>query len=88
MYIWEVAAWEIAHLGSCHLGKYPWEVNAWEKAFGKVPILEITVVNQWCSSLLERSLEITYAFTLTVPLRTHIKTNSTKVMYVLNNLFM
>ena len=46
MYIWEVAAWEIAHLGSCHLGKYPWEVNAWEKAFGKEPILEITVVNQ------------------------------------------
>jgi len=28
--IWEVAAWEITHLGSCHLGKYPWEVAAWE----------------------------------------------------------
>jgi len=27
---WEFAAWEIAHLVSCHLGKYPWEV-----AFGK-----------------------------------------------------
>ena len=22
----EVAALEITHLGSCHLGKYPWEV--------------------------------------------------------------
>ena len=35
--LWEVAAWEIAHLGSClmgncHLGRRPWE-----KAFGKVP---------------------------------------------------
>ena len=20
---WKVATWEIAHLGSCHLGKYP-----------------------------------------------------------------
>ena len=32
MYIWEVAAWEIAHLGTCHLGKYPWEVGKglWE----------------------------------------------------------
>ena len=37
MYIWEVAAWEIAHLESCHLGIYPWEVSAWEKAFEKVP---------------------------------------------------
>ena len=27
MYIWEVAAWEIAHLGSC----------PWEKSFSKVP---------------------------------------------------
>ena len=26
----------IAHLGSCHLGKYPWEVATWEKAFGEV----------------------------------------------------
>ena len=24
---WKVAAWEIAHLGSFHLGKYPWEVE-------------------------------------------------------------
>ena len=38
----EIAAWEIAHLGSCHLGKYPWEVVAWENVFGKVPnILKI-----------------------------------------------
>ena len=37
MDIWAVVAWEIAHLGSCHLGKYPWEVAAWEKDFGKVP---------------------------------------------------
>jgi len=22
---WEVGAWEIAHLGSCHLGKIFWE---------------------------------------------------------------
>ena len=41
MYIWEVATWEIAHLGSCHLGKYPWEVTAWEKAFGKVPNIDL-----------------------------------------------
>ena len=34
---WEVAAWEIAHLGSCHLGKYTWELATWENAFGKVP---------------------------------------------------
>ena len=39
MYIWEVAAREIVHLGSCHLGKYPWEVTAWEKAFEKVPYI-------------------------------------------------
>ena len=25
---WEVATWEIEHLGSCHLVKYPWEVAA------------------------------------------------------------
>ena len=37
---WEVAALEIAQLGSCHLGKYPWEVADWEKAFGKVPNIE------------------------------------------------
>ena len=28
--IGEVAAWEISHLGSFYLGKYPWEVTAWE----------------------------------------------------------
>ena len=32
----EVDAWEIAHLGRCHLVKYPWEVAAWEMAFKKV----------------------------------------------------
>ena len=32
---WDVAACEIAHLGSCHLGKYPWEVATWEKSFEK-----------------------------------------------------
>ena len=39
---WEVAAWEIAQLGSCHLGKYSWEVAAWENAFGKVPNIMYT----------------------------------------------
>ena len=34
---WEVAASEIAHLGSSHLGKYPWEVAILGKSFGKVP---------------------------------------------------
>ena len=28
---WEVAVWEIPHLGSCHLGKYPWQVAIWDK---------------------------------------------------------
>ena len=48
----EVATWEIVilenvHLGNCtfgkncHLGKYPWEVAAWEKAFGKVPNIDL-----------------------------------------------
>ena len=32
---WEVAAWEIAQLGSCYLGKYPWEVAAWENVIEK-----------------------------------------------------
>ena len=27
---WEVAAWEIPHFGSCHLGEYPWEVADWD----------------------------------------------------------
>ena len=26
---WEVATWKIAHLGSCHLGKYLLEVAVW-----------------------------------------------------------
>jgi len=34
---WEVVAWQIAYLGSYHLGKYPWEVAHWEQAFEKVP---------------------------------------------------
>ena len=25
---WEVAAWEILHLGSCHLRKYSWEKSS------------------------------------------------------------
>ena len=42
---WEVAAWEIAHLGSCHLGKYPCEVTTWGKSCGKVPKFEcITLI--------------------------------------------
>ena len=32
----QVAARLIAHLGSCHLGKYSWEIAAWENAFVKV----------------------------------------------------
>ena len=34
---WEVAAWETAHMGSCHLVNYPWEVAIWEQSFRKVP---------------------------------------------------
>jgi len=33
--VWNVAVWEIAHLGSCHLGKYAWEVASCEKPLGK-----------------------------------------------------
>ena len=33
---WEVAVWEIAHLRSFHLGKYPREIDACKYAFGKV----------------------------------------------------
>ena len=33
----EVAAWEIAHLGSCHLGNWYLGSLPWENAFGKVP---------------------------------------------------
>jgi len=35
----KVTAWEIAHLGISHLGKYPWEVATWGKSFGKVPYI-------------------------------------------------
>jgi len=38
MKIWEVAAWEIANLGSCRLGKYPWDVAAWENILGMLPL--------------------------------------------------
>ena len=31
---WEVAAWEIAHLECCHLGRYPLEVAFWENPLG------------------------------------------------------
>ena len=34
--------WEIAHLESCHLGKYPWEVSTREKSRGKVPNIILT----------------------------------------------
>ena len=34
---WEGAAYEIAHLGSCHLGNYLWEVAVRENVFRKVP---------------------------------------------------
>jgi len=34
---WEVGTWEIAHLGSSNLGKYPWEIFVWKKSFGRVP---------------------------------------------------
>ena len=43
---WSAAAWEIAHLGSCHLGKYPWEVATWINAFGKVPIIQLTFLQR------------------------------------------
>jgi len=29
-------ALEIAHLGSCHMGKYLLEISAWENALGEV----------------------------------------------------
>ena len=60
---WEVAAWVIAHLGSCHMGKYPWEVAAWEKkAFGKIPNIFFTTkakncfIALKCTCLLSRTL--------------------------------
>jgi len=39
---WQVAAWEIAHLG-----EYPWEVAVWENAFGKVPNILIFSFFTW-----------------------------------------
>jgi len=33
----DVAAWEIALLGSCHLGKHPWEIVSLGKSLWKVP---------------------------------------------------
>ena len=42
----EVAAWEIARLGSCHFGKYPLEVATWEKSFGKIPNILINVLKK------------------------------------------
>ena len=51
---WEVAAWEIAHLGSCHMGK--------ENAFGKVPNIFFTTkakncfIALKCTCLLSRAL--------------------------------
>ena len=37
---WDFAAWEITHLGSYHLRKYPWKVATWEKSFGKVHYID------------------------------------------------
>ena len=37
MYIWDVAAWEIAHLGSATWKIVTWEVAHEKKHFGKVP---------------------------------------------------
>ena len=39
---WEVAVWEIAHLGSCHLRKYPWEVALGNnKVFGGFSVVRM-----------------------------------------------
>jgi len=43
VYIWEVATWEIANLGSCCLGKCPWEIDAEKNVFEKVPNFDLTV---------------------------------------------
>ena len=32
---WEVAAWEIVHFRTLHLGNYPWEIATWEKYITK-----------------------------------------------------
>jgi len=42
--LWQGQNWEIAHLGSCHLGKYPWEVDTLEKSFGKASSHHIFVI--------------------------------------------
>jgi len=34
----EVAAWEIAHLGSYRLGNCHFGSRSWKNAFGKIPI--------------------------------------------------
>ena len=50
--MYTVAAWKIAHLGSCHWENYPWEVASWEKAYGKVPniiIIDIYMNPVLCS---------------------------------------
>ena len=77
MYIWEVAAWEIAHLGSCHLEKYPWEVAAWEKAFGKVPnIAKNNLSVQRCLSpkfALFQNVKIINAFIVNIADRSGIR---------------
>ena len=49
---YEIAAWEVVHLESCHLGKYPWEVDAWENAFGKMPNIVFTAPVKLYFSLL------------------------------------
>mgnify|MGYP000929313377 CR=1 FL=1 len=57
---WEVAAWEIAHLGSCHLGKYPWEVATWEKSFGKLPIINRNIKNGIDQGFYRKDLDINF----------------------------
>ena len=47
---WEVAAWNIVQLGSCHMGKYPGEVATWGKTFWKVSntfILYLDILNRF-----------------------------------------
>ena len=49
--------WEIAHLGSYHMGKYPWEVVTWEESFGKVPNTENRTIQ-----LLEKKLLLRFNY--------------------------
>ena len=35
--IWEVSAWDIKHLESCHLGNFHLDSHLWENAFGEIP---------------------------------------------------